>query len=84
MVLPDDPDYARLWKLCDDENSGRYGAYQKLTTRPIPVVRLTPQVPGYERLSIDRGRESLEAGKTPVDRGDAAAARTVPWPAVRG
>ena len=42
VVLPDDPDYARLWKLCDDENSGRYGAYQKLTTRPIPVVRLTP------------------------------------------
>jgi len=41
-VLPDDPDYNRLWKLCDDGNSGRYSAYQKLTTRPIPVIRLTP------------------------------------------
>ena len=40
VVLPDDPDYARLWKICDDENAGRYGAYQKLTTRPIPIVRL--------------------------------------------
>ncbi len=42
VVLPDDPDYPRLWKICDDENGGRYSAYQKLTTRQIPVVRLTP------------------------------------------
>lgn len=40
VVLPDDPDYARLWKICDDDNAGRYSAYQKLTTRPIPIVRL--------------------------------------------
>lgn len=44
VVLPDDPDYARLFKLCDDENNGRYSAYQKLTSRPIPVIRLTPLV----------------------------------------
>jgi deazaflavin-dependent oxidoreductase (nitroreductase family) len=41
-VLPDDPDYARLWKLCDGRNAGRYSAYQTKTSRPIPVVRLTP------------------------------------------
>lgn len=41
-VLPGDPDYTRLWKLCDDGNSGRYSSYQKLTKRRIPVVRLTP------------------------------------------
>jgi deazaflavin-dependent oxidoreductase (nitroreductase family) len=44
VVLPDDPDYARLWKFCDDKNAGRYSAYQKLTTRPIPIVRLTPLI----------------------------------------
>ncbi|HUY59266.1 MAG TPA: nitroreductase family deazaflavin-dependent oxidoreductase [Solirubrobacteraceae bacterium] len=35
------PDYARLWKLVNDENAGRYDAYQKKTTRPIPLVALT-------------------------------------------
>lgn len=42
VLLPDDPDYARLWRLCDSANGGRYDAYQKNTQRPIPVVRLTP------------------------------------------
>lgn len=42
ILLPDDPDYARLWRVCDSANSGRYDAYQKNTERPIPVVRLTP------------------------------------------
>ncbi|MCX2930829.1 nitroreductase family deazaflavin-dependent oxidoreductase [Mycobacterium sp. CVI_P3] len=42
IVLPDDPDYARLWQLCDSKNAGRYAAYQRGTKRPIPVVRLTP------------------------------------------
>jgi deazaflavin-dependent oxidoreductase (nitroreductase family) len=41
-VLPEDPDYARLWRLCDEKNAGRYSAYQKLTTRPIPIIRLVP------------------------------------------
>jgi deazaflavin-dependent oxidoreductase (nitroreductase family) len=42
ILLPDDPDYSRLWRICDSKNRGRYDAYQKGTTRPIPVVRLTP------------------------------------------
>jgi deazaflavin-dependent oxidoreductase (nitroreductase family) len=37
-----DPDYARLWKLVNDKNSNRYDAYQQKTSRPIPVVALTP------------------------------------------
>lgn len=41
-VLPSDPDYARLWKIVNDNNGQRYDGYQALTTRPIPVVRLTP------------------------------------------
>jgi deazaflavin-dependent oxidoreductase (nitroreductase family) len=41
-VLPDDPDYGRLWEICDSRNAGRYRAYQSKTTRPIPVIRLTP------------------------------------------
>jgi F420H(2)-dependent quinone reductase len=41
-VLPDDPDYSRLWKIVNDNNAHRYEGYQKRTTRPIPVVKLTP------------------------------------------
>jgi deazaflavin-dependent oxidoreductase (nitroreductase family) len=36
----DDPNYARLWKLVNDNNGNRYDAYQRKTTRPIPVVAL--------------------------------------------
>jgi F420H(2)-dependent quinone reductase len=36
-----DPDYARLWKLVNDNNANRYDAYQKKTTRPIPIVALS-------------------------------------------
>ena len=36
-----DPDYARLWKLVNDNNGDRYEAYQDKTTRPIPLVALT-------------------------------------------
>lgn len=39
-IGPEDPDYARLWKIVNDNNSDRYEAYQKKTTRPIPVVAL--------------------------------------------
>jgi deazaflavin-dependent oxidoreductase (nitroreductase family) len=42
-VLPGDPDRARLWKLADDSNGGRYTEYQKHTSRAIPVVVLTPR-----------------------------------------
>ncbi|HXF31264.1 MAG TPA: nitroreductase family deazaflavin-dependent oxidoreductase [Solirubrobacterales bacterium] len=42
VVEPSDPDYARLWKIVNDENGDRYIAYQKETARPIPVVVITP------------------------------------------
>jgi deazaflavin-dependent oxidoreductase (nitroreductase family) len=42
-VLPDDPNYARLWQIVNKNNSNRYEAYQKKTSRPIPVVVLTPR-----------------------------------------
>ncbi len=41
-VLPDDPDYARLWRIVNANNADRYNAYQRRTSRPIPVVILTP------------------------------------------
>ncbi|MDG4666262.1 nitroreductase family deazaflavin-dependent oxidoreductase [Mycobacterium sp. 236(2023)] len=41
-LLPEDADYARMWKVVNDGNSNRYNGYQKRTTRPIPIVRLTP------------------------------------------
>jgi deazaflavin-dependent oxidoreductase (nitroreductase family) len=41
-VLPDDPDYARLWQIVNKNNANRYEDYQKRTSRPIPVIVLTP------------------------------------------
>ncbi|MBB4855691.1 deazaflavin-dependent oxidoreductase (nitroreductase family) [Mycobacteroides chelonae] len=41
-LLPGDADYERLWKLADTNNSGHYSAYQRVTSRPIPVVVLAP------------------------------------------
>ncbi|MCW1959808.1 MAG: nitroreductase family deazaflavin-dependent oxidoreductase [Mycobacterium sp.] len=41
-VLPDDPDYARLWRIVNANNADRYNGYQAKTSRPIPVIRLTP------------------------------------------
>jgi F420H(2)-dependent quinone reductase len=42
-VLPADPDYERLWEIVNKNNSNRYKAYQSKTSRPIPVVVLTPR-----------------------------------------
>lgn len=42
-VLPDDPDYPRLWRIVNANNADRYEGYQQRTSRPIPVVRLTPE-----------------------------------------
>jgi deazaflavin-dependent oxidoreductase (nitroreductase family) len=42
VVEPSDPGYERLWKIVNENNRDRYSAYQKQTTRPIPVVVLTP------------------------------------------
>jgi deazaflavin-dependent oxidoreductase (nitroreductase family) len=41
-VLPDDRDYERLWRIVNDNNANRYRAYQRRTSRPLPVVVLTP------------------------------------------
>ena len=43
IVGPGDADYARLFRIADENNSGRYTAYQKKTTRPITVIALTPK-----------------------------------------
>jgi deazaflavin-dependent oxidoreductase (nitroreductase family) len=42
VIGSDDPDYGRMWKLVNDKNGGRYDAYQRQTSRPIPIVALTP------------------------------------------
>jgi deazaflavin-dependent oxidoreductase (nitroreductase family) len=42
IVGKDDPDFARLWKATDDNNAGRYDAYQARCEREIPVVAITP------------------------------------------
>lgn len=42
IVEPSDPSYERLWKLVNANNRDRYTAYQQQTTRPIPVIAITP------------------------------------------
>ena len=42
MLQPADPDYERLWQLVNANNHDRYTAYQKQTSRPIPIVVVTP------------------------------------------
>ena len=42
-MLPNDPDYPRLWQIVNKNNQNRYIEYQKRTSRPIPVVVLTPK-----------------------------------------
>ena len=42
IIGADDPDYPRLWKLVNDNNSNRYDAYQARTKRSIPIIALTP------------------------------------------
>jgi deazaflavin-dependent oxidoreductase (nitroreductase family) len=42
IVESSDPDFERLWKIANDNNRDRYNAYQKQTTRAIPVVAITP------------------------------------------
>jgi len=37
-----DGDYERLWRLVNDNNHARYDAYQKMTSRPIPLVVVSP------------------------------------------
>lgn len=40
VVGHEDPEFARLWRLADEANSGRYDAYQRKTQRQIPLVVL--------------------------------------------
>jgi deazaflavin-dependent oxidoreductase (nitroreductase family) len=42
VVNAADPGYPRLWKAVNDNNHGRYDGYQAKTSRPIPVVVVTP------------------------------------------
>ena len=42
VVEPSDPEYARLWKIVNENKGDRYTAYQSETSRPIPVVVITP------------------------------------------
>ena len=42
IIEPYDPSYERLWKLVNAHNRDRYTAYQQKTTRPIPVIAITP------------------------------------------
>jgi deazaflavin-dependent oxidoreductase (nitroreductase family) len=42
VVNATDPEYPRLWKAVNNNNHGRYDGYQAKTSRPIPVVVVTP------------------------------------------
>lgn len=42
IVMPDHPDYLRLWRIVNANNGNRYSGEQSRTPRPIPVVVLTP------------------------------------------
>lgn len=41
-VRPDNPDYERLFALANAANRGQFARYQVKTSRPLPVVVLTP------------------------------------------
>ena len=41
ILTPTDEEHARLWRLITEKNK-TYDAYQKATTRPIPILVLTP------------------------------------------
>ena len=42
IIEPSDSRYERLWGIVNAHNRDRYRAYQEKTTRPIPVVAITP------------------------------------------
>lgn len=42
VIQPSDPEFDRLWTIVNQNNHDRYSAYQRATSRPIPVVALTP------------------------------------------
>ena len=40
-LRPGDPEYDRLFAICNRANRGQFAAYQKITDRPLAVVVLT-------------------------------------------
>jgi F420H(2)-dependent quinone reductase len=42
VIGSSDPEYLHLWAVMNDTNHGRYDAYQAKTSRPIPLVAITP------------------------------------------
>jgi deazaflavin-dependent oxidoreductase (nitroreductase family) len=42
VIEPSDPSYERLWAVVNANNKDRYTAYQRKTSRPIPVVSIAP------------------------------------------
>ena len=42
VIEPSDPSYERRWQVVNANNHERYTAYQRQTTRPIPIVAITP------------------------------------------
>jgi deazaflavin-dependent oxidoreductase (nitroreductase family) len=42
VIEPSDPSYERLWAIVNANNRDRYTAYQRKTSRPIPVVAIRP------------------------------------------
>lgn len=42
IIESSDPSYDRLWKMVNENNRDRYTAYQQKTSRPIPVIAITP------------------------------------------
>ena len=42
VVEPPDPEYERLWRTVNENNRDRYTAYQQKTSRPIPIIAITP------------------------------------------
>jgi F420H(2)-dependent quinone reductase len=40
-LRPDNPDYERLFAICNQANRGQFAAYRKMTERPLPVVVLS-------------------------------------------
>jgi deazaflavin-dependent oxidoreductase (nitroreductase family) len=42
VLEPGEEDYERLWRLANDNNHDRYDAYQAKTSRPIPLIVVSP------------------------------------------
>jgi deazaflavin-dependent oxidoreductase (nitroreductase family) len=42
VLEPGDQDYDRLWRLVNENNRDRYDGYQAKTSRPIPLIVVSP------------------------------------------